>query len=166
MRTRLPLLLVLFAVACGEEARVEATGIDTTATVVVPDPAEDRFAITNEADDVKLALTDEVVYFWLSEEAQAEMQKELDEGLSNLGETAGRFARALSREVTGAVMERFRFSLDRVEDVRYEDGRLVFDFAGGDDPFAGFEVNGRPITEGFAPEDARAFVDAFHDVKR
>jgi hypothetical protein len=69
--------------------------------------------------------------------------------------------------VAGAIGTRVAFPLSAVKDVRYEGGRLQFEWAGTPvNLFEHSKVNGRPVLESFPPDDARRFVEAVRARKR
>lgn len=153
-------ILALLAVlpACGDsnEATMDLGGDDI---------GPDRHAIVGRDGDVKMGLTDEYVYFGLSDEtlekARAEMRREAE------GDGAGGFLGGILEKTVGKALGfRARFPVSEIEDIRWEDGRMRIVFTDPDRSFGDdFSIEDRPVTESFAEEDVREFAAAFHRVK-
>lgn len=125
----------------------------------------DRHAMVGRDGEVKMGLTDEYVYFSLSdetvEEARAEMRREAEE------DGAGGFVGGVLEKTVGRALGfRSRLPVSEIEDIRWEDGRMRIVFTEPDRSFGdNFSIEDRPVTESFAEEDVREFAEAFHRVK-
>jgi len=183
------LLPALALVACGDSSEASRDNDpDTDDDFATETVRSVRDAISDDADGFDLAtevpgrrvetitttdggldfgLTDEVLWSSLSEatraEALADMESETkdEEGLGG----------AIARAVTGAVAEGLStvvtVPLDRVRDLRFEDGRLVIDMADGEpSPFETTKSDDEPMLSQFAPADAQRLADAFSKLRR
>lgn len=118
--------------------------------------------ITTEGGEVQLGLTDEVLYFGLTNQVAGEVEKGLDEAESE-GGLGGVIAGALSNAVVDALSTPVQIPLADVRDVRYDDGRLVIEFD-NEDSTVDLEINDEPVDQQFDPVEARRFAEAFHDL--
>ena len=128
----------------------------------------DVFATMTENGVVRLALSDDRVYFELSEA----VREAVDSAISNdLEDSESRIARTIGSAVRRGVANALQFDIDyRVADIRdvdYRAGELVFVFEDPDDGrvLRDADLDDKPLTRSFAPDDARAFVAAFRRVK-
>lgn len=161
----LVLLLALLATACTDtpDAADPDAPRDTLDAVSRPD---DRLAIYTRDGSVKLALTDETVYFWPSEETMERVEEEVERGTEGLGSFAESLGDYVQTEVIRAVRDQLTFQLEEIRDIRYEDGRLNFDFADPRYELPDMRQNDQAVTERFRPDDARRFADAFQRAKQ
>lgn len=163
-------LSVLFAVtAChGEHARQREQQQD----VQISDrdslplgPGDIR--ILNADSTVELALVGEKITSGLSPKMLADIRNktsEKDDSGSGLGSSISRMVKSA---VTTAMSKQVSYPISDIQDVRYEGNRLVFVWKDGK-PMNLLEhsnVNGKPVLQSFRPEDAQAFVKAFHTRK-
>lgn len=159
MRRLMAVLVLLPLVACGDSggADVDFDGDDA---------AEDRAAIHSEDGGVKMGLTDEHVYFALADSVRAAAEVEMKEDTTQDG-IGGMVGGIVRGTVSRALSFRARFEVDAIRDIRWEDGRMVFDFV---DPERSLDtrlrVDDRPVGEAFAERDVREFAEAFRELKR
>lgn len=128
------------------------------------DLGPDVHSMASTEGEVKMGLTEEFVYFALSEEAveeaRAEMRQETDkEGLEGL------IGGVVEKTVGKALAFRAKYPVEAIEDIRWEGGSMVIDFTDRDRRLGDFEVSDQPVTEAFAEEDVREFAEAFRRVK-
>lgn len=130
-----------------------------------PPPGAERLVITTRDGDVDLGLTDEVLYFRLNPKKVDEIKTEIDAEVEGTEDGLGRsIAEAVTGVVTDALRHAVQVPIEDVEAVRYEGGRLEFEFS-GDGSMPTIERDGERVEEAFAPEDAERFVEAFEAVK-
>lgn len=128
----------------------------------------DVFAVLTENGAVKLGLTQDRVYFQVSEAVRAHVDSAIE---TDLEESDSRIARsigsAVRRGVAGALEFEIDYPVEAIRDVDYRGGELVFEFEDPDDgaTLRNAEVDDEPLSRAFAAEDARAFVAAFRRVK-
>lgn len=152
--------LALLAVlpSCGDS---ESPGMDFGGDEIGPD----RHSIVGEDGEVKMGLTDEYVYFSLSdetlEEARSEMRRDADE------EGASGFVGGVLEKTVGRALGfRARLPVSEIDEIRWEDGRMRIVFTDSDRSFGdNLSIEDRPVTESFTEEDVRAFAAAFRQVK-
>ncbi|NIP82272.1 MAG: hypothetical protein GWM90_24850 [Gemmatimonadetes bacterium] len=158
MKRFLVALLIPLVGACGDRPDAD---MDFGGDEIGPD----RHAMLSEDGNVKMGLTDEFVYFALSEraleEARAEMREEADkEGVE------GFFGGVLEKTVGKALGFRAKYPVAEIRDIRWEDGAMRIDFMDPDRSLdRSFRVDDEPVAEAFSEEDVRAFGDAFREVK-
>lgn len=173
MHTRLALCtLSLLALACGDDSgpRVDFDmDDDTLFTGAEATLAEgDVFATLTENGAVKLGLTEERVYFEVSQAVRERVDSEIASGME---ESDNRIARsigsAVRRGVAKALDIEIEFHVDEIRDVDYRDGELIFHFEDPEDEESldNVKIDDEPLSRSFAEEDARAFVEAFRRVK-
>lgn len=149
MRTVALSLALLALSACGSDYDTDAASPEAPpseasggADVGYGDPIRGEIAALEQNADgkVEVGVTDEVVFFRLSEDARAEAQKEFanDEGEDGIGSVIKDMVGGV---VTKALATTVQMPLEDIRDIRYEDGNLVidgaengatFDFGGGD----------------------------------
>ena len=116
---------------------------------------------------IDLALLGDTISTGLSPYALNKVRHETDTASVNGSGFAASIEKMVKGAVAGAVGTRAAFPLTAVRDVRYDNGRLQFDWAGRPvNLFEHTKVNGRPVLEAFRPEDAQRFVDAVRARKR
>jgi hypothetical protein len=158
-RTWVLALLVPVLAACGDrpDADLDFGGEDL---------GPDQYAIRSEDGDVKLGLTEQYVYFGLSEEALEEARAEMREDADKEG-VEGFVGGLLERTVGKALGFRAKYLVSEIEDIRWEDGALRIVFTDPDRRIdSGFRVNDEPVTEAFGEADVRAFAEEFREVKQ
>ena len=173
MHTRISIaILTAFTLACGDDSgpRVDLDmDDDTLFTDAEPTLAEgDVFATLTENGAVKLGLTEERVYFEVSQAVRERVDSEIATGME---ESDSRIARsigsAVRRGVAKALDIEIELHVDEIRDVDYRDGELFFEFEDPEDGDAleNVKIDDEPLTRSFTEEDARAFVAAFRRVK-
>lgn len=162
----LPSLLVvaLASGGCGDAPDFELDR--DTAVGEAPADADDLFSILSRGGEVKLGLTDQTVYFRLSDEVLADVDADIQEDLAGKEGIGGRIASAVTGGVSRALRTRVSWDVDEIRDVRWEDDRLVFEFEDGSRKLRDMTVGDEELEDAFTEEDARAFVAAFDEVKR
>ena len=116
---------------------------------------------------VDLALVHDSISGGLAPKTLAQVRHSLDTATvptSGLGASIGSMVKGAVSKVVGT---RVSVPLSKVKDVRYENGKLVFEWNGA--PVTMFEntkVNGKPVLESFRVEDAKRFADAVMARKR
>lgn len=128
----------------------------------------DVFATMTENGVIRLGLSEDRVYFELSEVLREHVDSAIS---SDLEDSENRIARsigsAVRRGVATALEVDIDYAVDEIRDVHYRAGELVFEFEDPDDGrvLENADVDDEPLTRAFAAEDARAFVAAFRRVK-
>ena len=129
------------------------------------------FTIATEKDAVELVLSDAAVTMRLGaavlDEFHHDTQNDPDLQANNL---AGRFARFVTGLAEKAISKTIEYPLADINDVEYTDGRLVFSYVKRRHPSfedISFGNHGQniPALAAFAPDDAQAFVEKFHQMK-
>lgn len=127
----------------------------------------DRFSVHSRDGAVKLALTDDHIYFALSDSvlstAEAEMAREAEDR-EGVGSVVGGMVR---RGVSKALRFRAAYPVSEVRDLRWEGGRLVIEFTDGrTGPADDFQINDEPAGEAFEREQVEAFRTELMRLKR
>lgn len=159
MRCCLAFLLLAPFVACGDQgADVDFSGDDL---------GEDRFAINSEDGGVRMGLTDEFVYFALSDSVLAEARSEMDQDTGDAEGVSGAIGGMVRGAVGRALSFRAKYPVADIRDIRWADGRMVMDFTDPDRTLSdSFEVDDRPVAEAFVESDVQAFAAEFRKLKR
>lgn len=158
MRYLTIVVLTLSLAGCGDR---DNASMDFGGEEIGPD----RHAVVGEDGDIKLGLTDEYVYFALSEEtlgkARAEMRREAEQDGAG-----GLVGGALEKTVGKALGFRARLPVSEIEDIRWEDERMRIVFTDPDRTFGDdLSVADRPVTEAFTEEAVREFGAALRQLK-
>lgn len=157
---RIPALLLLLPLAaCGDSGRA-SVDFDGDESV------DDLFVVHSQDGGVKMALTEEHVYFALGDSARAAAQVEMAEDTGG-----GRVDRVVGGIVRGTVSRalsfRARYMVDEIRDIRWQDGEMVIEFVDPDRTLdARFRVDDRPVSDAFTERDVRAFAEAFRELKQ
>lgn len=169
MRLPRPALALLVATiciaACGHRDDTRFVVRDASARPDSLGPGDLR--IFNEDSSVDLVLVGDRITTGLSQKVVSDVRNKTDSGVTDSG-LAGAFEKLVTRTVASAIGTRVEFPLDDLNDVRYEDGRLVFDWKHGrsSNLFASSRVNGRRTDKSFRADDAERFVAAVRARKR
>jgi hypothetical protein len=116
---------------------------------------------------VDLALVRDSISGGLSQRTLAMARKSIDTATVKSSGLGASVERLVKSSVSSAIGTRVVVPLTAVKDIRYEDGKLQFDWNGK--PVTFFEnakVNDKPVMESFRPEDAQRFVDVVRARKR
>lgn len=159
MKRLLAFLLLPAIAACGDDgADMDFGGEDL---------GPDRFAIHSEDGSVQMGLTQDFLYFALSDSVIAAARAEMDEDSTRREGIGGAIAGLVRGGVDRALRFRARYDVADIRDVRWEDGRMVVDFVDPDHSLStNFEVDDRPIEEVFSQQDVEAFRQQLRDLKR
>lgn len=122
--------------------------------------------IVNEDNAVELTLVGDRITAGLSDQVVNKVRRELDTTGRNESGIGANIANMVKGAVANSIGSRVAFPLSDVKDVRYEDGRLVFEWKKEHRIFDQSKVNGKRTDESFRPDDARRFVDAVRARKR
>lgn len=158
MRRCLTLLLLAPLAACGDPGSDLDFGGE--------DLGEDRFAVDSEDGAIRMGLTDDVVYFALSDSVRAVARAEMEDSTPRDG-IAGSIAGAVRGGVNRALAFRAKYPVADIRDIHWRDGQMVFEFVDPDRTLSrSFKVDDRPIEDVFTEEDVLAFAREFRRLKR
>lgn len=126
-----------------------------------------EFLITSRDGKLSLLLTRDALTMQLTDRALREIDRDMAEDARDEdGGSLGRLiASAVRSSVKSALDHGYRYDLEDVEDVRYEDGRLTITDRDGDTILDSVKLDDRDAMESFSPEDARRFVKEFRRLK-
>jgi hypothetical protein len=117
--------------------------------------------ITDTKGGVDLALIGDTISSGLSQETLAKVRRETDTSRVQGTGFGPSIERLVKGTVQSAIGTRVAFPVSAVKDVRYEGGRIVFEWNGKPQRiFDHTKVNDRDMLASFKPEDAQRFVDA------
>lgn len=158
--------LTLVFAACtdrGEFSEESFSSDPATGEVVAAEA--DRYAIHSRNGEVKLGLTDEHVYFRLSDETLAEIEADMERDTAEQDGLGGAIASAVTKGVSDLLRNRLQYPVENIRDLHYEDGQFRITFADGTDrtPEMTSGDGGTPL---FRDGDAERFVSAFRKLKR
>jgi hypothetical protein len=171
VRPTIPLLVALVALAACSRGKREDEAAERVPVRVgsSSEPITARggdIRITSAGNETELALIGDTISAGLSQAAVAKVRQETESDTTASGLSAS-IERMVKSGVRSALGTRFAVPLSAVKDVRYESGKLVFDWNGKPPgAFVHTSVNGKPFLESFRPEDAQQFVDAVRARKR
>lgn len=158
MRRLLALALLGSITACG--------GGDTEVDFGGDEIGDDRFSVLSRDGEVKMGLTDEFVYFALSESALEEARAEMEEDLGDGEGLGGMIGGMVQKGVEKALTFRAKYRVAEIEDIRWADGEMEMIFTdGGREVTDNLKIDDRPVTEAFSRDDVEAFAEAFRAVK-
>lgn len=139
----------------------------STSTAVPDSLATGEVRIVTADSGVDLMLVRDSISGGLSEATLAKIRQSVDTTSVKSTGIGASIEKLVKSTVTSAVGTRVVVPLSAVKDVRYEEGRLQFDWNGKPTKiFDNTKVNGKPVMESFRPDDARRFVDAVRARKR
>jgi hypothetical protein len=161
--------LALTTAACsrrdaGEKVRIEAPPSSSVPAEIL---GAGEVRIVSADSGVDLALLRDSISGGLSQKTLATARHSIDTATVKSTGLGASIAKLVKSSVSSAIGTRVVFPLSSVKDVRYDAGRLRFEWNGK--PAAMFEttkVNDKPLLESFRPEDARRFVDVVRARKR
>jgi len=123
--------------------------------------------VYNADSSVDMILQGEKVLVGLSPKTIAKVRQELD--TSNAKDTSGgafgaSISQLVKKTVANAIGTHVVYPLADIRDVRYDNGRLVFDWTDGGQHqlFGKMNVNGRDVSNTFRSDEAQRFIDAVH----
>jgi hypothetical protein len=139
-------------------------------TAIDPASAPREMSMTTEGGEVVLALRADSVVMRLSDSTLAEVRAETDTGdvEGDPASVAARLERLVKSGVQKALSKEIAVSVDRIEEIRYEDGRIVMRVEKAPKVlnFESVKVgDNRPVLASFPPDDARRFVAAVRAAK-
>jgi hypothetical protein len=161
-------LLMLAACSRGkrEDEQTETVPVRVASSSEPNAPRAGDIRITSTGNETELALIGDTISAGLSQAAVAKVRHETESDTSASGLSAS-IERMVKSTVRSALGTRFAVPLSAVKDVRYESGKLVFEWNGKPPQvFVHTSVNGKPFLESFPPEEAQRFVDAVRARKR
>ena len=157
----------LSVVACSHRDRDEeaASSPPPGATTVPQDDGRD-VRISTTGNEVDLALVGDTITSGLSEQTLAKARRETDASAVQGTGIGASIERMVKSGVQTALGTRVAIPISALNDVRYENGAIVFDWKKKPMSFVKTSVNGKPIMESFDPADAQRFVNAVRARKR
>jgi hypothetical protein len=117
-----------------------------------------RIVNTDSAFD--LALIGDTISGGLSAKALEKARRETDTAAVTGTGFGADIEKMVKGTVQGALATRVAFPLSAVRDVRYEGGRIVFDWNGKQRAFGHVRTNDKDMMETFSEADAQRFVEA------
>lgn len=157
MRRCLALLMLAPLAACGDGPDMDLGGEDL---------GPDRFAIHSTDGGLRLALTNDFVYFALSDSVVAVARQEMQDSMPREG-IRGAIAGMVRGGVNRALSFRARYPVAEIRDIRWEDGRMLVEFEDGRRSFGdNVEVDDRPVEEAFDSSAVEAFSAEFRRAKQ
>jgi hypothetical protein len=160
-------------VAEADSGRGTVSGVDDPRPTAAADADSGGLVITSRTGSVNLGLAGGRVYMQLSDSVRRQVRTQMATNPAAAPDTTaaggalGAFIeRTVKKTVQEALDQRLSRPLDEIEDVRYENGEIVFAYRGsGLVRFEQVRVNDEPVLRTFAPEDARRFVEAVRRAK-
>ncbi len=74
--------------------------------------------------------------------------------------------KSVGEAVTGGVSRKMEVPIDEIAEIEYRDDRIAIQRKGGGEaPFSGVFIDGKPALAMFDPDDARRFVETVNQVK-
>jgi len=129
--------------------------------------AEGDVRIMTADSSVDLALIGDTISSGLSQHAIAKVRQETDTAAVKGTGFGADIEKMVKGTVQKAVGTRVQFPISDVRAVRYDGRAIVFEWAGKPPKVYGdAKVNGKPLMESFAPDDAKRFADAVTARKR
>ena len=163
MRLRILPLLLLAAAACHKDRSDVKVAFDQTKAAAVADeplgPGDVRVTSTDGA--FVLAVVGDTVRMQLSDSLRNEVSAKVA-AAGDSGGIGGTIARSVSGIVGSAMAFVVSIPVREIEDVRYDDGRILFDTRGEKSHFriGGRNVGDRDSHARFSPADGERFVAA------
>lgn len=163
-----PLLLLAISLVAGCRRRDDARYVVRDASARPDSLGPGDVRIYNTDSSVDLVLVGDRITAGLSDRVVAEVRRKTDSANVSDSGIGGAIATLVTKTVASAIGTRVEFALDDLNDVRYERGRLVFDWKHGrsNDLFANSRINGGRTDNSFRAVDAVRFVQAVRERKR
>jgi hypothetical protein len=123
--------------------------------------------IFNTDSTVDVILSGNRILAGLSPKTVNKVKQELDTSAAKDSGLGGSIASLVKKTVAGAIGTHMAYQLADIRDIRYHEGRLVFEWknGGNHDLFGKTKVNGRDGNT-FRTEDAERFIEAFRARKK
>jgi hypothetical protein len=120
--------------------------------------------IYNADSTVDLVLVGDRISAGLSPKTLGEIRHRMDSSSKSDTGLGGSIASIIKQSVAGAIGTHVQFRLADLNDVRYDNGKLVFDWKKGSQHslFDDASVNGRKTSDTFLAADAERFIAAVH----
>lgn len=127
------------------------------------DLGPERFAVLSQDGDVKMGLTDDFVFFAVSDSVIADVRGGIR---GESGAEEGTFLSGVLETVVGKALDfRARIPVTEIRDIRWADGAMRFEFLDADRRLGEqFQVDDEPVTEAFGEAEVRAFSEAFRQL--
>jgi hypothetical protein len=124
--------------------------------------------IYNTDSSVDVILSGDRILAGLSPKTVGRIQSELDTSAATDSGLGGSIASLVKKTVAGAIKTHMVYHLSDIRDVRYDRGRLVFEWMDGTDHnlFGDIKVDRKPQGNTFHAEDAQRFIDAVRARKK
>ena len=127
--------------------------------------------VFNTDSSLDLILQGDHILTGLSPKMVAQIRTQMDtEKVKDSAGLGGSIASLVKSAIGGAIGTHLQVPLSDLKDIRYENGRLVFEWNKGmEHSIFGngkVEVNGKRQDNSFRPADAQAFIDAVHARKK
>ena len=117
--------------------------------------------IVSADSGVDLAMIGDAISGGLSEKTLAKVRTDTDTGAVKGSGFAASLEKTIKSSVQSAIGTRVNVPLSAVRDVRYENGKIVFEWNGKKpNVFGNVKEGKKDFLESFRPEDAQRFVDA------
>ncbi|MFO7895087.1 MAG: hypothetical protein R6U63_15345 [Longimicrobiales bacterium] len=151
-------VLMVALVGCGDrDSQMDFSGDDV---------GPDVHVIHSHDGNLKMGLTEDWVYFALSDSTRAEAQAELAADAEADG-LKGFFGGLMRRVVGKALNFRASYAVSEIRDIRWQDGRMHVEF---DDPERQLAENlqfgeDESVVDAFAREEVESFAEAFRAMK-
>jgi hypothetical protein len=159
----------LVAIACSRQREGDDAGASRPPSHAAASDTLDtgEVRIVSADSGVDLALLRDTISGGLSQQTLATVRHSVDTATVTGRGLGASIEKLVKSSVSSAVGTRVAVPLSAVKEVRYEGGKLHFEWNGK--PVTLFEnakVNGKPVLESFRPDDARRFVDVVRARKR
>ena len=124
--------------------------------------------IYNADSTVEVILSGDKILAGLSPKTVGKIRQQLDTSHATDSGLGGSIATLVKKTVAGAIGTHAVYHLGDIRDVRYEDGRLVFEWMDGGDHnlFGSTRVDGKRQGNTFRADDAERFIEAVRARKK
>lgn len=162
MRSATPGLLAaaLLLASCSRHGDADRAAATTSSSSASPSAPGD-IRIQTTANELDLALVGDTISAGLAPSALEKARQATDTARVTGTGIGGSIERLVKRSVQEGLSKRVAFPVSAVKDVRYQDGRIEFEWNERPTRLVDqTKVNGKPFLESFRPDDAQRFVDA------
>ena len=170
---RFGLVILAIAVVASWFTRRAPTSKKHRVSVQTDVPAPDSLhagdvRIFNADSSVDVILSGDRILAGLSPKTVGKIRSELDTAASTDSGLGGSIASLVKKTVAGAIGTHAVYRVSDIREVRYDNGRLVFEWMDGTDHnlFGDTKVNGKRQGNTFRAEDAERFIEAFRERKK